>query len=254
MPDYVTTVLVPTYNHERYIGEAIESIRRQTVFRECIVIISDDGSTDKTFDVARRIACESNIVIRRNQTNLGVMRHYAELVSGIETPFTAILEGDDLWLDARRLESMLQMLKSNARMGMCFSACIVDHVSSGIKINHPLWNEGRNLIMDIIDLLRDNPIASFSNCIYRTQNLKRALLSRDGNVGYDWLCNMIIALTADIGFFAHRSTLYRVHKFGQWSGLNDREKNLMICQSLEAILRQAPDLHEYIKDEIRRRS
>jgi glycosyltransferase involved in cell wall biosynthesis len=248
MADYAITVLIPTYNHERYILDAIASVARQTLFRECLVIVSDDCSTDSTFDIAKQAAHRvGNIIVQRNAGNLGVMQHYRSLATQLDAPFTAIIEGDDLWLTNTRLETLRNMLLRNRNMAMCFSACIVDHESTGERVHHPPWNVGRNRIIHIMDLIHDNPVATFSNCFYRTADLKQALAGSDSGVGYDWLCNMKIALTADIGFVAAPSTLYRVHPFGQWSKLSEREQNAMKLQSLKTLLLCAPrELRPYI--------
>ncbi len=255
MPDYSVTVLVPTYNHERYIYDAIKSIKRQTLFDECLVIVSDDCSADQTLRLAERAASSPNILVQCTPSNLGVMRHYQRLVARVETPFTAILEGDDLWLGNQRLELMREMLERNEEMSMCFSACIVDDLRNVNRYKHPSWNNGRHRIINIIDLVNsDNPIATFSNCLYRTSCIKNALSDFDSSAGYDWLCHMRIALSGDVGFFAQPSTLYRIHHLGQWSRLEVREREVLIRKGLDFILASAPtDLKEFIRDARRRR-
>jgi glycosyltransferase involved in cell wall biosynthesis len=251
MPNEPVTVIVLTYNHERYIQQAIESVQRQTVFGDCRVIVSDDCSTDRTMDIVGSFASSSNIRLRQNLKNLGTMPHYRQLIRDITTPYTALLEGDDIWLNCRRLELMLQMLGRYTSMGMCFSACIAEFESTGERRLLPAWNDGRHRFIGILDLMRDNPVATFSNCLYRTANLKAALDRPNGCVGYDWLCNMHIALDADIGFFPEPGTLYRVHSFGQWSTLNKAARIDMVRNSLESLLTQAPkDLREFIRASI----
>jgi glycosyltransferase involved in cell wall biosynthesis len=254
MPNKSITVLVPTYNHEKYIFDAIKSVKQQSLFNNSVIIVSDDCSIDRTFEIAKQAARGSHIVVQRTSNNLGVMRHYQRLVKDVETPFTAVLEGDDIWLTNRRLELMREMLMQNMQIGMCFSACIVDDEATTQRIKHPNWNNGRNRIIGIIDLITgSNPIASFSNCVYRTTDLKKALGNAEGCIGYDWFCNMKIALTSDIGFFAELSTLYRVHPAGQWSRLNINEKDMMILKSLEGIQQCASDdIQVFIKDAMRR--
>jgi glycosyltransferase involved in cell wall biosynthesis len=254
MREYLVTIVVPTYHHEKYIRETIESIRRQTMFSDCFVIVSDDCSTDRTFEIAQEAGSDENIHVRRNPKNLGIMPHYQYLVEQVVTPYIALLEGDDIWLNNRRLELMLKMLGHYPSMGMCFSACIIDFESSGRRCAHPKWNDGRHRLIDIIDLINDNPIATFSNCIYKTPHLKSALASGGTHIGYDWLCNMKIAVDAEIGFFAEPSTLYRVHSLGQWSRLRQVERDEAVRKSLESLLRFAPpDLHEFINASIRGR-
>jgi glycosyltransferase involved in cell wall biosynthesis len=246
MRDQALTIVVPTYNHQRYIRDAVMSVRRQTIFSDCRVLVSDDCSTDHTFELAKAAGNATHIVVQRTLENLGTMPHYQQLIERVETPFTAFLEGDDVWLTNRRLELMRELLIRNARMGMCFSACIADFESTGERRHLPWWNDGRNRIITIIDLINDNPIATFSNCLYRTEYLRNAFTAH--GVGFDWLCHMKIALETDIGFFAEPSTLYRVHSAGQWSKLPARDREMLIRESLQALLQSAPaDLHQFIE-------
>jgi len=242
-------VVVPTYNHENYILEAIESIARQSLISDCLVVVSDDCSNDSTFNIAKKAAgLRKNFVVQRNANNIGVMPHYQKLVERLETPFTAFLEGDDIWLSNTRLEALRDILIRNSTIAMCFSACIVQFESSGQRTHRPPWNSGRNRLVHIMDLIYENPIVTFSNCIYRTPDLKRAILGPDSAMGYDWLCNMKIALMADIAFVAEPSTLYRVHSFGHWSKLTEEKQNVLKLQSLKALLQcSPPNLHPYIR-------
>jgi len=184
------TVLIPTYNHEKYIEAAIESVVNQTIFDVCRVIVSDDCSLDNTFQRATRASANfGNITVRRNIRNLGIMPHYATLVASVSTPFVAILEGDDVWLSTRKLELQHEILVREPRAGMCFSACVVEYSGTGSRRELPHWNNGRNRIVSAVDLIYDNFIATFSNCFFRTALLTDVASQPEWQSGYDWLCN-----------------------------------------------------------------
>lgn len=253
MAEALITVLIPTYNHQSYVCAAIESVIRQSVFDECRVIVSDDCSADLTLDAAREASRnKDNIVVRRNASNLGVMRHYAKLVSEVSTPYVAILEGDDCWISDQKLQLQRKVLEDYPRAGMCFSACLVENEATGERSEHPPWHRGRNRFVNIIDLIYDNPIATFSNCFYRTESLARALSWPDSVVGYDWLCNLRIAMTEDVILLAHTSTLYRIHPEGTWSKMTRRQRKVAIRRTLECVQGMAPqELKLYVADAIR---
>jgi glycosyltransferase involved in cell wall biosynthesis len=253
MSEAEITVLVPAYNHEAHIALAIESVLRQTDLRRCHVVVSDDCSSDETYGIACEFArYNSNVTARRNSRNLGVMGHYRALVGDVRTPYVAILEGDDMWISARKLESQRLFLEKHGDAGMCFSACVVDFEAKGTQIEHPAWNSGRNRILELIDLLHDNPIATFSNCFYRTERLRNALTFSEMANGYDWLCTLQIASVSDIGFLSDVSTLYRVHPGGAWSRLSRSAQRQAIRRSLKAFLRLSPDIVKpFVYDAIR---
>ena len=244
------TVLIPTYNHEKYIEAAIESVVNQTIFDVCRVIVSDDCSQDNTFQIAKRASANfGNITVRRNIRNLGIMPHYATLVASVSTPFVAILEGDDVWLSTRKLELQREILVREPRAGMCFSACVVEYSETGSRRELPHWNNGRNRIVSAVDLIYDNFIATFSNCFFRTALLTDVASQPEWQSGYDWLCNLQIASAADVWFLAAPCTLYRVHRKGAWSAMSRRQRRAAILRTLQSFKEKAPhDLRPYVDD------
>ncbi len=244
------TVLIPTYNHAKYIEAAIESVVNQTIFDLCQVIVSDDCSRDDTFRVAKDAAGSyRNIIVRRNAHNMGIMPHYATLVTSASTPFVAMLEGDDVWLSTRKLELQREILVREPRAGMCFSACVVGYGGAGSRRELPHWNNGRNRIVSAVDLIYDNFIATFSNCFFRADLLMDVASQPEWQSGYDWLCNLQIASAADVWFLAAPCTLYRVHRKGSWSAMSRRQRRAAILRTLQSFKEKAPhDLRPYVDD------
>src|SRR3989304_5978455 len=246
------SVIVPTFNHEAMICLAMESIVRQTVFHDCHVVVSDDCSSDNTFDLAQAFAkYHDNIVVRRNPRKLGVMNHYKILLSEVTTTFLAGLEGDDMCISENKLEVQRRFLEHNPSVGMCFSACVVEYEATASQVSHPAWNDGRNRIIGILDLFYDNPVATFSNCFYRSPILNNALLSADSGTGYDWLCTLKIANVSQVGFLVEPSTLYRVHRNGTWSGMSRYQQRRAIRRSLRAFLRLNSSMRAFVHDAMR---
>ena len=89
------SVIMPAYNTEKYIGQAIDSILQQT-YNNWELIIVDDGSTDDTFKIALQYARDnSRILVSGNQhSGRGVTRNKClEKVSG---EYIAIMDSDDI--------------------------------------------------------------------------------------------------------------------------------------------------------------
>ena len=96
------SVVMPAYNAERTIGEAIESVLNQTV-RPQVVIVVDDGSTDKTVECARAFG-ECVTVI--SQPNSGCGAATTRGLESVATPFVACLDADDLWIQEKAARQM----------------------------------------------------------------------------------------------------------------------------------------------------
>ncbi|RAP27115.1 hypothetical protein DID74_00850 [Candidatus Marinamargulisbacteria bacterium SCGC AG-333-B06] len=110
------TVLMPVYNCENYVGQAIESILNQT-FTDFNFLIIDDGSTDKTLE---QIQCfsDSRIKIRKNKNNKGLINVLNEAYPMIKTPFIARMDSDD-YCDDKRLESQIKFMKDKPEVDVC---------------------------------------------------------------------------------------------------------------------------------------
>ena len=91
------SIITPTYNHENFIGQCIESVLAQT-YKNWEQIIIDDGSTDKTSEVISKYKDFRIHYIK--QKNIGIWRLseiYNNALNISQGQFIAILEGDDYW-------------------------------------------------------------------------------------------------------------------------------------------------------------
>jgi glycosyltransferase involved in cell wall biosynthesis len=88
----IVTVIVPAYNAERFLGQALDSVLAQS-YRPLDVIVVDDGSLDATADVARSYP-EVRYVHQSNQGHAAARNAGLRVASG---EFVAFLDADDLW-------------------------------------------------------------------------------------------------------------------------------------------------------------
>ena len=111
------SVLMPSYNHEAFLDEAVASVLRQTQ-PDLELIIVDDGSTDGSWAKIERF--DDARIVRHRQQNRGAhaaLNKACEL-SAPSSDYVAILNSDDVW-DPRWLEVALQVLDSRAQAGFC---------------------------------------------------------------------------------------------------------------------------------------
>ncbi|MEH1866973.1 MAG: glycosyltransferase family 2 protein [Nostoc sp.] len=106
------SVIIPAYNTEAYIGKAIQSALEQTL-SDIEVIIVDDGSSDKTVEVAKSFI-DQRLKVIVNQQNLGVSAARNRAIKAAEGEWVAVLDSDD-WYAPERLEKLLLLAeKTNA--------------------------------------------------------------------------------------------------------------------------------------------
>lgn len=90
------SVLIPAYNAERYLVESVESILNQS-FQDFEIIILDDGSKDKTWEVMQSlVARDPRIVIKKHEKNMGISQSRNDLVGWAAAPYIAWQDADDI--------------------------------------------------------------------------------------------------------------------------------------------------------------
>ncbi|NCC37254.1 MAG: glycosyltransferase family 2 protein, partial [Chloroflexia bacterium] len=91
------SVIIPVYNGERFLAEAIQSVLDQTLPPDEIIVV-DDGSTDGSAAVVDRLASTSSLPMRyvyqQNQGPAAVRNHGVQVALGA---YIAFLNADDIW-------------------------------------------------------------------------------------------------------------------------------------------------------------
>lgn len=113
----LVSVVLPVFNGERFVAEAIHSIQAQTLTDWELVII-DDGSHDQSFEICRDIANQDGrIRVFRNERNLGLARTMNRLVSLARGKYIAIQEQDDVSVP-ERLAWEVEVLENDKEIGL----------------------------------------------------------------------------------------------------------------------------------------
>src|SRR5688500_4694741 len=126
MPD--VSVLVPSYNHARFIEATLRSIFAQTLRPKKLIVI-DDGSKDESVVTIERVLADAPIgceLIARE--NRGLCRTLNEGFARLDGEYFAYLGSDDLWLPAFLAEQTdLLSRRSNASLAFCHAYVIDEH-------------------------------------------------------------------------------------------------------------------------------
>ncbi len=106
------SIITPTYNCERFIGETIESVLKQS-YKNWEMIIVDDCSTDNTYDVVKKYADnDSRIKYYLLEENSGASVARTKAMQLATGDYIAFLDSDDLWI-SNKLECQLKFMKEN---------------------------------------------------------------------------------------------------------------------------------------------
>ena len=116
------SVIMTTYNHERYIAQAIESVlRQQTAFR-IEIVIGEDCSTDRTRAIAEDYAQQYPEAIRiiTSAENVGWRKNYRRTIEAARGRYIALLDGDDYFTHRKKLQMQVELLEASPDVGMCY--------------------------------------------------------------------------------------------------------------------------------------
>lgn len=117
------SVLMPVYNAERYLSDAIESVLAQTL-SDFELICVDDGSADKSYSILRKFAKKDKRVrVYKNKVNSGIGYTRKRLVDLSVGQYLAIMDADDVMIKDR-LEKQVAYLESNPDVIVVGGQCV----------------------------------------------------------------------------------------------------------------------------------
>lgn len=146
MRDSSFSVVVPCYNYARYLQGCVESILRQGVTVQVIVI--DDGSTDDTPTVGGLLAKDPRVTFLRHESNQGHIKTYNEGLALAAGDYTALISADDL-LTPGALKRAQAVFDSHPEVGMVYGHAL--YFQSNDKLPKARIGEPRVDIWDGMD-------------------------------------------------------------------------------------------------------
>ena len=162
---YDLTVFIPTYNHEKFIRRAINSVLNQKFNGRAKIIIRDDKSTDKTVKILNHYKKFKNISIifskKRMYHMVGRKKGFAlfyEALKKINTKYFAILDGDDFWSDKLKIHRQINAFKKDKKVKLVLTNYRYKKIGNRFDIRE-----------------RQNNLLHNSTSLYKTNFLKKIL-------------------------------------------------------------------------------
>ena len=117
----MVSIVMPAYNAEKYIREAIQSVLCQT-YEEWELLVIDDCSTDGTYSVVEKMSKDDDrIKLYKNQQNMGVSQSRNKAVELARGEWIAFLDSDDAWMP-EKLSKQVSIAKTASDMVICYTA------------------------------------------------------------------------------------------------------------------------------------
>jgi glycosyltransferase involved in cell wall biosynthesis len=180
----VVSVIIPCYNAEKYIGQAIESALNQTV-TDFEVIVINDGSTDGSAAIIDQYCRADGRIVHYPQANAGVSNARNAGLDKASGTYVAFLDADDVW-EPENLEVKIRALESDTSADWSFS----DMYLADEELNKTEIVEGGNdsNLLDSLLSRKGEAIHAPSNLVIRLEKLRRHKVRYDPllSTSADW--------------------------------------------------------------------
>lgn len=218
----LVSAVIPVYNGERFVGDAIRSVLEQSYPSvECVVV--DDGSTDSTETVVAGFGSQVRFV---RQQNAGVAAARNRGIEASGGDHAAFLDADDVWI-ADKIERQMELLSRDPGLGLvCTGLRVVDTDLRPLSVMRPPSPE------DALtnSLLLSPPVVS----VAQTALIPRSVLERVGSfderlstsADTDLACR--IAMSFPIGCIDEPLVLYRQHEEQMHHNADAMEHDMLI--------------------------
>ena len=219
-----------TYNHEKYIRQALDGFLSQKTSFKFTVIAADDGSTDKTQEIIKGYADKYPGLIRAvlREKNIGPMNNFISALSLAGDGYLAICEGDDYWTDPDKLQKQADYLDANPGAAMCFHPVRVFFDDNSreefIFPDSAKYPPGKDYTS--ADLIRENFIQT-NSVMYRWKKGTESLMPPDIMPG-DYFLHLLVAKNGAIHCMDRVMSDYRRHSGGLWYDAHNNGERLYI--------------------------
>lgn len=218
------SVLLITYNHGKYIGQAIESILAQQTKYSIVIHVIEDCSTDNTQEVVMRYVEKypDRVIPFFNKKNIGFKVTQKNFIRGLRTmngKYWAVLEGDDYWSSPHKIEKQIDFLEANADFVACGHNTIKIYEDGSKEPHRFLYWDNTPEVHTIEGLIMIESFFHASSLVYR--NVYQG--NPPDYFSNPWSCDIFINIAhAQWGkyrYFNEDMSVYRAHAGGRFSNM-----------------------------------
>lgn len=233
------SILCLTYNHGKYIREALDGFLSQETEYTYEILIHDDASSDETVSIIQEYVERypskiKPVYQRENQYSKGVLGGitYKFQYPRARGRYLAFCEGDDFWSDPKKLKLQIEFLEKNLDYALSYHN--YDVLEAKVRVLH----EGRKgQDMNLID---------YANCATGIQTLTVVMrnifkdlvlpdtILRHVTGSYFWF--MLAAEHGSVKYMDESMAVYRVHSEGIWSGKSKAAQGKMALSNKYAMI------------------
>jgi len=216
------SVCLITYNHEKYIRDALESIISQKTNFPFEVIVCNDKSTDNTESIIKEyLKSNSNIRYFSTDKRLGAIKNWIKCLNIVNSDYFAVIEGDDYWTDSHKLQKQFDFMEQKPEYSFCFHK--LETKFERLNDNENYLNQNiEEKDYTIEDIITKPWFIGTCSIFARKLFLPEVPHWINGLMAIDRPLQLILASNGKVGFINENMGVWRVHNEGisqiQWLG------------------------------------
>lgn len=213
------SIFMPTYNHEQFIAEALESVLSQD-YDNIEIVCGDDYSTDKTAEIIRSYADKYPNKMRPiyNSENLGVTKNCNKVLSQCDGEYVVMFSGDDIMMP-NKVSRLMQYMNENPDCAVCYHDLEVFDSATNATIC--LYSDvQRSPGPDVRSLLKVGTAVAGPCLMVRRSAMPEKGYNEAVSTISDWLLAIEIATQGSVGYVNEVLTRYRRHVGNMSNSLN----------------------------------
>lgn len=134
------SVVIPVYNHEKFLKKAIDSVLMQKINFNLEVLIAEDCSTDGSRAMLKAMEnnLPNNYTILYRENNYGIEKNFDDLYARMQGRYYIVLEADDYWISENKLQKQYDFLENNPDyLAVAHNSIVVDENDEPISYRYP---------------------------------------------------------------------------------------------------------------------
>lgn len=213
-----------TYQHEEFIGRALESFVSQQTNFDFEIIICDDCSKDATREICEKFKNKypDKIKLHLNESNVGMMRNFIQALKMCTGKYIALCEGDDYWTSSNKLQKQVDFLETNPEYVLCFHNALVINERVKPTEEHPLISSLDKTSFETPDIITQWFIPTAS-IVFKKQALKFPDWFENAEIG-DIPLLLIVSLAGSFKYINEIMSVWHLHPGGISGKFTDYKK------------------------------
>ena len=226
-PTPLVSVHMITYNHAKFIRQAIEGALNQNTSFPFEIVIGEDCSTDGTKEIVHdyQQRYPEIINITTSKKNVGVNANFIRTLNACKGKYVALCEGDDYWTDPQKLQKQVDFLENNPDFVICCHDVKV--IYENVEEIWPFSTSNLNNIFSFNDVLKRHFIPT-NSLVFKNGIVKKYPVDISGIISFDILHELLLTLNGRGYYFFEQMAVKRKHENGITQKIKRKKQDIIL--------------------------